>query len=197
MNIIDNNNLILDKNLLIRVIKKHPLNNNLYNLINNLVVDLLSKNDTTPARIDLNLLNNNVTLFIKPETPSENNYEYILFHEFSHIADRYNPKFKYSNKIRDSLTNVQRENVMEIWNLYIDARLNDEKLFHLSNNCKKEYSKINGKLQELPHSIEGKLMGHISFLGSRGVKNAENIVRKIWQNPDNFLSYQDIIELAK
>ena len=86
---------------------------------------------------------------------------------------------------------------MELWNIYIDARLNSHGLFKLGENDNNVLCRINGKLQKAPYSIEGKLLCHISFLRSRGFINADSIIRDFWQHPEKIKSYDDFIESTR
>jgi hypothetical protein len=67
--------------------------------------------------------NSYVTLNVGRDTPAKSNYKYILYHEFSHAADRLSSSFGYSEKKKATLTEDQQICVMELWNVYIDARL--------------------------------------------------------------------------
>jgi hypothetical protein len=126
-----------------------------------------------------------------------NHYEYILYHEFGHIADRLNPKFRYSDESRLALSKTEQVMFMELWNLYIDARLNHFGHFKLTKIAMGGYCRIDGKLQRAPFSIEGKLLRHISCLRSGNIDNADQIVRSIWENPLLPRSYDDLINLIR
>jgi len=138
-----------------------------------------------------------VTLYLTHSISKWNNFEYILYHEFTHIADRTNPLFGFADDKRDSLSDEEQLCLMEIWNVFIDSRLNFHNLFRLGNNDKRIYCTINGKLQLAPFSIEGKLLRHMSFLRSRGIQNADIIVRNVWNNPNISHSYDDLIKIIK
>ena len=125
------------------------------------------------------------------------NIEFILYHEFSHIIDRIDPDFGYSDEKKELLTDPEKLCVMELWNIYIDSRLNNHDLFRLGENDNNVLCRINGKLQKAPYSIEGKLLCHISFLRSRGFIDADSIVREFWQHPLKIRSYDDFIESTR
>lgn len=192
MEIIDDDNLIPNKDIIEKVIKEHPFYESIDKKINRLIIRKCSNNT---ENIDINLENGDVTLCVFEMTFLKTNYNYILYHEIGHIADILNPEFKYSIIKKESLDNLVKLKLTEIWNVYIDARLNDKNLFDLGADNENVYARINGKMQKLPNSIEGKLIGHISFLESRGLKNAKQIVENIWYNPNNHLSYDDMIEI--
>ena len=191
MKIIDENNLIPDKNILIKIIKEHPLCKNLNDRIRNLTIKLSNE-----CRIGLNK-NQDVTLFLTKNVSSQKNYEYILYHEFSHTCDKLNPEFKYTDKKRDALADIEKLKVMEIWNVYIDSRLDKLDLFRLKDEG---YSLINGKLQMLPRNIKSYLMCRVNLLqtGEIGeINDAKIIIEDIWKNPTKFLSYDDMIDIVK
>lgn len=191
MNIIDKENLIPNHEIIHRVFNSHPYGENLENYISTLC---LSSNESGPC-INFDNESKVATLYIAKNDPVLDNFEYILHHEFFHIIDRSNAEFCYSDEKKNQLSDNAQLCVMEIWNVYIDSRLNNYSLFQLGENDKNIYCRYKGKLKKAPYSIEGKLVRHISFLASRGIKNAETIVRDLWNNPDKFISYDDLIGL--
>lgn len=195
MEIIDEENIIPDKNIIMRIIKDHPLCENLHTKIRNVFIKLLDPSGAVnkTENIEKNNDNSDVSLFIFKDTPAKVNYECILYHEFSHIADRLNPDFKYSEEKKKLLTDLEKLKVMNLWNLFIDSRLNAKKLFVLEKRTKPLMSKYG----ILPNTIEGKLLEHISQLESAGLKTAKDIVEGIWNNPERFLSYDDLIKIVK
>ena len=193
MKIIDKKNLIPDKNVLIKIAKEHPSGRNLYNDINTLTIELSTSN-TENIYFDMNT--KDATLCVFEGTALEDNFESILYHEFFHIADRLDPKFKYSDEKKDALTQVERRCVMELWNLYIDTRLNSKGLFVVWKGS--SFLKIGGKIQICHNmTIDIRIRHSINFLKARGVNEAEQIVRKIWKNSDHYLSYNDMINIVK
>ena len=196
MKIIDPNNLIPDHSVLKRVIKIHPFSANLYQQIHDITV---SEDDSEIAspRVNFNHETCEVILYLDPLLYQRSNYEYILYHELSHVADRLNPNFAYSEELKSSLSDHERYALMEVWNLYIDSRLNHFGLFQLGENDRGVYCRINGKLQIPPFSIEGRLLRYISSLRSSGIKSADSLVKDIWENPMVFRSYRVLISLIK
>lgn len=191
MKIIDKKNLIPDENILRRIIKKHPLRKNLDTCIHNLIIKKANK-----PKINLDK-NNNVTLYL-PESArnyKKSYFEYVLYHEFVHIIDRLNSDFKYTKNKRNALIDEEPDIVLEIWNLYIDSRLKKLDLFCLKNE--NISLKINGKSQILPNNIKSHLMASANFIQTCGIKNAKDVVKNIWGNPTQFLSYDDMIIYAK
>ncbi|MCX6813479.1 MAG: hypothetical protein NTV77_03335 [Candidatus Azambacteria bacterium] len=191
MKIIDENNLIPDKKVLTKIIKKHPLRKNPDNHIHNLIIKLSEQ-----CCIELDK-NKDVTLFLTENVSLKSIYEYVLFHEFSHIFDKLNPEFKYADIKRDALSDTEKEAVMEIWNVYIDSRLNRFGLFKIEDENQERQFIIGKEYQKLIINIETKLKFHIHFLQNRNVKNAKDIIDNIWENPVQFLSYDDIINITK
>lgn len=194
MNIIDSNNLIPDKGVIEKIGREHPFSKNLQESINHLTIKLSTG---TSEHIDFDMANRNATLHIFPETPHKVHYEYILFHEFAHVADRLNPDFGYTDDKMKELNNNEKRRLTEIWNCHIDARLNAKGLYHLGEKRELILSLICGKVQALPYTVEGRLEGRVCSLKSLGSKNAEEIIRTTWNNPGIIISYDDLIRIAK
>jgi hypothetical protein len=197
MKIRDPYHLIPDHEMVHRIVKSHPFYPYLPDKIREVKVLPLDHDHNQWPRVEYDQVEQEVKLYVAPNTASRSNYDYILYHEFSHVADRLNPAFGYSDEIRFSLSGNEQINVMELWNAYIDARLHHHGLFKLGENDKNVHCMINGKLQELPFSIEGKLMAHTSFLSSRGLRDAQGIVLEIWDDSNLFRSYQDLVAIVK
>ena len=196
MKIIDSDNLIPDHGVIDRVVNTHPFSSNICQKIQALTVANDDSEIVNP-RISFNHETLEAILYVVPQLYQFSNYEYILYHELGHVADRLNPKFGYSDVIKSSLSDMEQYGLMEVWNLYIDARLHHYGLFQLGRNDKNIYCRINGKLQIAPYSIEGKLLRHISSLRSAKIDNADSIVKGIWENPMVFRSYNELISLIK
>lgn len=195
MKIIDDKKLISSKfkDVLIKISKNHPSGENLYNSINNLII---KPSDGSTEAIYFDTSKKEAILYVFEETTTGDDFEYIICHEFFHIADRINPKFEYSDKKKDLLTEESKRCVMELWNLYIDTRLNENRLLKIRRGS--SLLKINGKYQIIYNrTIDTKLMESTNFLKTRGVNNAKNIVREIWGKPNEFLSYEEIINIIK
>ena len=190
--IIDPDNILRDQSALIKVIQGHPFSATLCRDINSVTIEEPLEGQC----ISVSLKDGNVTLFIYRDTQDEDNFHHVLYHEFGHVADRFNPSFRYSKEQRDALSCHERENLIELWNVYIDARLNRARLFQLPTHGQCAV-RVEGKLRLVPHSIETKLCMHANFLSSRNFQNASDVVDHIWKNPEQFLSFQDMLDLVK
>lgn len=193
MKINDPDKLIPNHDVIYRIVNSHPLGHDLEEDIDTLLVHRSAKGPS----IKFDNKSHIATLYLSENDHTLNNYEYILYHEFSHIVDRTKLAFGYSDEKKKLLSDCEQLCVMELWNIYIDARLNCYHLFQLGKNDENIYCRINGRLQKAPFTIEGKLLCHISFLTSRGVGNADSIVRDLWQNPEKDRPYDDLIKLIK
>jgi hypothetical protein len=193
MEISDPQNLIPDHSVIERIVKMHPFSSDLWLQIEKVSVKSHEEADVRPPSIKFNHATHETILYVTTNMAEKSNYEHILCHEFGHIADRLNPEFEYSDQVKYSLTDIQQANLMQLWNLYIDARLHDHELFRLDEEERPICCMVNGKYNKLPCTIQGRLMQDVSFLGSRGIANAERIVREIWENPKKPMSYQDMI----
>jgi hypothetical protein len=190
--IIDKDALVPDRGIIAEVIERHPVSEELRTHVQTIVIEKADKES-----IEYDFYSKKVILNLTQNSHEKENYKYILFHEFSHVADKARSEFDYSEELKNSLTDLEKSLVMELWNVYIDSRLNYYGLFMLGPNDANVYGTINGKLQKLPFSIEGKLLGHIAFLASRGFQGAKFIVEDIWNNPQRMISYNDLIQIVK
>jgi hypothetical protein len=190
--IIDQQALVPDKGIIADVIAHHPASKELCIHVKTIIVEKADKES-----IEYDFYSKKVILNLTQNFHKKENYKYILFHEFSHVADKTRSKFNYSDEVKNSLTDLEKSLVMELWNVYIDSRLNYYGLFMLGPNDSNVYGTIDGKLQKLPFTIEGKLLGHVAFLASRGFRDAKFIVEDIWNNPQRTISYDDLIQIVK
>ena len=111
-------------------------------------------------------------------------YNSMLWHEFGHVADKVNPKFEYSDKKRDELYEAGAiyDFVETLWNVYIDTRLHEKRLLKI-NKC----------------NIPKKLGEHLNDLINKGFKDdteGRRLIDKIWDNPTQQLTYEDLISYA-
>ena len=196
MKIVDSDNLIPDHSILDRVVKTHPFSSNLCLKIAALTV-ANDDSEIGEPRISFNNETLEAILYVAPNLYQLKNFGYILYHEFGHVADRLNPRFGYSEPKRAALSESENIMFMELWNVYIDARLNHYGHFRLTKIAMGGFCRIDGKLQRAPFSIEGKLLRHISCLESGNIDNADQIVRNIWENPLIFRSYDDLIYVIR
>lgn len=150
MEISDRNNLIPDHSVIERVVKTHPFFSDFWFQIKKVTVKPHEEENNGGPRIEFDHATHEAILYVAPDTAERSNYEYVLYHEFGHVADRLNTKFGYSDQARFSLSEIEQDNLKELWNLYIDARLHYNKLFRLDEEEKPTHSMINGRWQKLP-----------------------------------------------
>ncbi len=192
INVIDDYKLLPNHTILLEAIRNHPLNSNIIDSISSVII-IVDKAES----IEYDFETCHVTLHLSSNSYKEDNFKYILYHEFTHIADKINPLFKYSEELKESLTDTEKLIIMEVWNCYIDARLNMHGLFQLGDVDRHIRSLVNGKVQTLPFSTEGKLMKHTNFIKSRGFRNAEELITNIWAGLLPNLTYPEIVKLVK
>jgi hypothetical protein len=190
--IIDKDALAPDKGIVVEVIERHPVSKELRTHVQTIVIEKADKES-----IEYDFYSKKVILNLTQNSHKKENYKFILFHEFSHVADKARSEFDYSEELKNSLTDLEKSLVMELWNVYIDSRLNYYGLFMLDPNDANVYGAIDGKLKKLPLTIEGKLLGHTAFLASRGFQGAKFIVEDIWNNPERVISYNDLIQMVQ
>ena len=189
MLIVDKDNILPDSSVLREVIANHPFHNDLDNLLDTVTIKRLSDSD----KIRIQTEGPNVTLFIYQSNTVDDLYRCILYHEFGHTADIHNPRFKYSEDVKQALNERRRENFEELWNLYIDARLNQ------CNIYRHQPGKFVRKVNE-PYVVrtqETQLLERMDFLSKRGFNNASVIVGDIWNNPMKEYTFIDLVNLVK
>lgn len=190
MNIYDPDGIFSDHEILVSVLRSHPFLPGLDRKISTLTL----RRPLDGQGPQVNVAEKNVILTIYSPDVIDDRMEYILFHEFGHIADRFNPSFEYSETERNALPNSKFSNFIEIWNLYIDARLNFSGLYRLVGPPQSAV-RLNGKLQLVETSVETKLYDFENFLSKRGFRDAITVVKNLWENPLQSLSFPAILKL--
>lgn len=194
INIIDLEKLIPDHEHLLHIVHSHPFDKNLSTKIITITVERSERYGIAREAIYTDEINKHITLKVEEKTAHKDNYDFILYHEFGHVADRFNSKFKYSEDKKKNLTTNEQFCVMEIWNEYINSRLNKFNLYVPSGkDCG---GTIDGKLHFFKLDIEGELLSHISMLQERGFsfKSSRRLVNRIWEKPDYAWTYPQIIK---
>jgi hypothetical protein len=172
MTITDAGNLIPDRNVLEKIIKGHPLSQNLWTCIKNVTIELSAGPSES---ISFDIMTMNAILYLFRDTASKPEYEFILYHEFSHIADKLNVEFKYSDTKWVRLKPREQGAVGTLWDCYINSRLNERKLIPVW------YANFDRG-------------NRIDYLESCGLIDSELLFEEIWNNPWQFLSFDDMIE---
>ncbi|WP_034621430.1 hypothetical protein [Desulfovermiculus halophilus] len=189
MKIVDYQNLV-DPDLLHWVAKRHPLNPDIASEIPLLYVQ---EKDQRGIRIEMDHRSGNVTLTIHPIIRPTKRDEYILYHEFGHIADRLNPDFRYNQDRRLALSRSQEECFLQIWNVFIDARLHHHGLFCLPQGGEVDIV-VDGIKYRLPRSeISTYLLEACAHLSQRGVRKPGALLTDIWNNPERHLTFEDLL----
>ena len=195
MRIDDPEHLIRDHDELYRVVSSHPLDGVLVNRIRTVFVRRSERCGIPQESIDIN--DESVILRVGEATQHKSNYQFILYHEFSHIADRLRPEFRYSDDTKRKLTDSERICLMELWNLYINSRLKRVGLYEPSRSTR--IGTLNGVVQKFRADTGGELMAHMAILEREGFayEEAKGLVADLWQRPEIPLTYVDIIEKVK
>lgn len=190
MQIIDKDNILPSPKVLEDVIANHPFHSSLSSQLKTVTIRQPNHNE----RIQIQTDGNDVTLIIYPFDSMNEQQRYILFHEFGHVADRLTPAFGYSETARNNLSDRQRVNFIQLWNLYIDARLNHLGIYHYFQG---QFIRItNGKAEFVERTQETQLLERKDFLSKRGFSNAD-IVHDIWDHPEKVYSCNDLIDIIK
>jgi hypothetical protein len=192
MKILDYQNLV-HPGLLHTVTKHHPLYSDLASEINILYVQ---EKDHCGIRCGIRIemdQSANVTLTIHPIIRPSERDKYILYHEFGHIADRLNPYFGYNHEKRLNLSQAQEECFMQIWNVFIDARLHHHGLFRLPPGGEVDIV-VDGTKYRLPRTeVSTYLLEASAHLSQRGIRKPGALVTGIWNYPTRFLTFEDLL----
>ncbi len=189
MHIHDIRNLV-NKELLWVALKHHPLHRDLASELRSLTIEEKSGPN---AGVEMDE-NRRATLYIHPILRPGNRDQFILYHELGHLADRTNPRFGYRHRDRMRLSAYQERNFLELWNVYIDARLNQHGLFCLPQSGQSAFV-IDGRRYVLPkNEVNTYLLEAIANLTQRGMSRPGSLVTTIWNNPHRSLSFDDLLD---
>ena len=191
----DPSGIVPDANAIRMAVLEHPLGRHLPRWVARVNVQLHPHEWSSGAMIDYCADTRTVTLSLVRRIPCLPEYRYILLHEFTHVADKTDPAFLYSDAKRFSLPDQQQRAVAELWNIYIDGRLHKMDLFELGECNRNVTCEVDGDLQVAPFTIEGKLLGHIHALRGMSVTDPDAVVRGIWESPGE-RSYEELIAVA-
>lgn len=191
MKVFDPRNLV-DERLIENVTKHHPLNRDMASELN-----LVSIEEKTDRNIHVHMdEGNNVQLVIPPMIRPTERDLYILYHEFGHVADRLNPDFHYDHDTRLNLSFGTEKSLLVLWNVFIDTRLNKHGLFRLPAGGEVEIT-VDGVRYRLPRNDKSTyLLEAVAGLSSRGVQKPGAKVTAIWNHPDRFLSFSDLLDMV-
>jgi len=142
MDIYDPDGIFPDQDIIVTMLHSHPFFPGLDDEILFLTLGPPSKGEG-PC---IDIVDRNVSLKIHSPKIVDDVVRYILLHEFGHVADRLDPSFNYSHTERTSLPEQKMSNFIEIWNLYIDARLNHKGLFRLVGPAQTPV-RVNGRFE--------------------------------------------------
>jgi len=183
---------LISQDLLLTVTKHHPLYHDIASELRQVTVQ-----EKTGPDISIHMdAEGNVTLNIHPVIRPTKRDMYILYHEFGHVADRLNPHFGYSHERRLALEPNQERSFLELWNVFIDTRLNAHGLFCLPQAGETDIS-VDGVTYRLPKSdLNTYLLESIAHLSQRGFRRPGSIVTAVWNHPDRFLTFSDLLDLV-
>lgn len=192
MHIFDFRNLV-DEELLWRALKHHPLHHDLASELRSLTIE-----EKTGPYVGVEMdEQRHATLYIHPIIRPSERDRFILYHELGHLADRINPRFGYRHRDRMQLDAQQEKNFVELWNVYIDARLNQHGLFCLPPCGQSEFI-IDGRSYVLPkNEINTYLLEAITHLTQRGMYRPGSLVTTIWNNPHRFLGFDELLDAVR
>ena len=192
MQIFNPRNLV-DEQLLDVVTKHHPLYHDMASELGLLTVEEIS-DQHIHVRMDEK---RNVHLAIRPMIHPTDRDLYILYHEFGHIGDRLNPDFHYDQDRRIEFSPILEQVFLELWNVFIDTRLNRHGLFRLPASGLMQIT-VDGITYRLPRNeVSTYLLERIARLSQRGVTKPGSKVKAIWDHPERFLSFSDLVDMVE
>lgn len=191
MKVFDPQNLV-DERLLENVAKHHPLNRDMASELK-----LVTVEEQTDQNVHVRMdEKRNVYLAIPPMIHPTERDLFILYHEFGHVGDRLNPDFHYDHAHRLKFSPLQEKNFLELWNVFIDTRLNQHGLFRLPAHGWTEIT-VDGLTYRLPRSETSTyLLERIARLSKRGVTRPGGKISAIWKHPERFLSFSDLLDMV-
>lgn len=197
MKIFDQEGLLPNHEHLISVVASHPFDDSLVAKISKITIRLSVRFGIAQENIETDVDKGEVYLGVGKSTYLKEDYNSILYHEFGHVADRMDANFQYSEDLKSELSESEQICVMELWNVYINSRLNAVGLYTTSGSeC---LGTLNGKRQMFPGTIEGDLMVHMAALEREGFsyKLAKELIEDIWKYPNEPLTYPMMITKIK
>lgn len=202
MKIFDPEELMPNHEHLINVVVSHPFDDSLIAKISQIhirlsKIQLFEGVCIAHENIETDVDKGEVYLGVGKSTYLKKDYNSILYHEFGHVADRMDANFQYSEDLKNELSDFEKTCVMELWNVYINSRLNAVGLYKTSGSecC----GILNREAQTFPGTIEGDLMVHMATLECKGFsyKLAKELIEDIWKHPNEPLTYPMMITKIK
>jgi hypothetical protein len=186
--IIDPDRLLPNEQFLREVISSHPLNSKLADHLDTVEVFLSEQYGMANEQIETYLEDRKARLGLGRSSKNKINFRCILYHEFTHFADRVDPAFSYSEDLKTSFGDPEQVALMDLWNVFIDSRLNKAGVFVLEERPP-SFSQIHGWI---PNTVEGKLQDHAVRLENVGVpyEKAMETMTDCWRNPPDNWSYE-------
>src|SRR3989337_346526 len=125
MKIFDPDKLLPNHEHLISAVASHPFDDSLAAKISKITISCSEMILGIPnENIETDMVKGVVNLGVGRSTYLKNDYNSILYHEFGHVADGMDANFQYSEDLKNKLSDSEKTCVMELWNVYIDSRLN-------------------------------------------------------------------------
>ena len=133
-----------------------------------------------------------VILRLSGREGASQNFRYILHHEFGHVYDRMDPAFQYTLEARRSLDDDRNKRVFvtDLWNTYIDGRLNRLGLFQFDQPPMTVHCFALGKILTID-SVES----YIEELACRHfgmgapLERSRELLERVWNSPHGTLTY--------
>lgn len=129
---------------------------------------------------------------------SKPNIEFIIYHEIQHRIDELNDRFGYDpskkEKLRQQYGCKFHIALTDLWNIYIDGRLEKEGLYQIdpSETIKNMKRK---KCYLLKEKSDRRLMT-IETLEDIGFRNAQQVYDMLWNAKEGDFSYDQLAQLA-
>ena len=147
--------------------------------------------DENGPRIDLSS-DDRVILHLSGSEKTSPKYGYILHHEFGHVYDRMDPAFQYSLEARLCLNGDQNKLVFvtDLWNTYIDGRLDKLGLFEFSQPPEEIHCFALDRII-IVDSVESYIEEIACRFFSLGapLERSRELLERVWNSPHGTLTY--------
>lgn len=153
-------------------------------------VELLRDEDG--PRIDLDSADK-VILHLSGWEGTSPKFRYILYHEFGHVYDRMDPTFQHTLEARRYLNDDRNKLIFvtDLWNTYIDGRLDGLGLFQFSQPPEKILCFALGKtitIDSVESYIEELACRHYGM--GPPLERSRELLKRVWNSPHGTLTYQ-------
>lgn len=137
-----------------------------------------------------------VILYIQSKYFCKPNIKFVIYHEIQHRIDELNDRFGYDPSKKEKLRQQYGSKFIivltDLWNIYINGRLEKEGLYQIDPSEKIDRRGVTVSLDD---KSKIRLM-KIDELKDCGVHNAKQVYDMVWNAKEGELSYDQLAQLA-